>query len=351
MLNVKITAPPLEEISVGTDNEIASFTYSCASAAAPGSSTALSFSSILGTPDVQTDISVVSGGNSLSRIPSTVSGSVSVATPPVSGLSCVLSDPCLCDFSLSWVNGMTYDSIEVLDGTGAVIQTLGGTATTALVSISGTTTGGPASDNLSVRGITNSIVSAESSCAATCPVVNNPTAPSGVNCVVDQSNGDTSVSWTNSSSYSDIEVRLDGALVATLAGSATSTNVTIGGPGDYTISIAGSNVCGSLSSTGSCVATRDNFFVRNDPNADGTENIADPVQILDFLFGGGTLTCNDAGDVNDDGTLNIADVVYSLNVIFGISVGGSVPVTPAPAGACGGDPTADALDCASYAGC
>ena len=345
------TSAPLDEIPIGSGNEIALFTYSCSSAAAPGTSTNLTFSDILGTPDVQTVISVVSGGTSISRIPTKVGGAVNVATPPVSGLTCVLADPCLCDFSLSWTNGMTYDSIEILNGSGAVIQTLAGNATTALVSISGTTTGGPASDNLSVRGITNAVVSASTSCTASCPVVNTPNAPANLGCQVNQANGDTAVSWTNTSAYSSIEVRLDGTLVATLGGSATSTTVTIGGPGDYNISVAGTNVCGSLSTAGSCTATRDNFFIRNDVNQDGTENIADPVQLLDFLFGGGSISCLDAGDVNDDGTNNIADVVYSLNVIFGIAVGGSVPVTPAPAGACGGDPTADALNCASFNGC
>lgn len=345
------TSAPLDEIPIGSGNEIALFSYSCSSAAAPGSATSLTFSDILGTPDVQTVISVVSGGTSISRIPTKVGGSVTVATPPVTGLTCVLADPCLCDFSLSWTNGMTYDSIEILDGTGAVIQTLAGNATTALVSISGTTTGGPASDDLSVRGITNAVVSAVTSCTANCPVVNNPSAPANLGCQVNQANGDTSVSWTNTSAYSSIEVRLDGTLVATLGGSATSTTVTIGGPGSYTISVAGTNVCGSLSNAGSCTAVRDNFFIRNDVNQDGTENIADPVQLLDFLFGGGSIACLDAGDVNDDGTNNIADVVYSLNVIFGISVGGSVPVTPGPNGACGGDPTADSLNCASFNGC
>ena len=342
---------PLDEIPVGTGNEIAVFTYSCAASATPGTSTNLTFSDILGTPDVQTVISIVSGGNSISRIPSKVGGAVSVATPPVSGLTCVLADPCLCDFSLSWTNGMVYDSIEILNGSGTVIETLSGAATTALVSISGTTTGGPVSDNLAVRGIANSVVSTETSCTATCPVVNNPSAPSAVDCSVNQASGVTTVSWTNNSAYSSVSVSVDGVLVETLGGTSTSTSVTIGGPGDYTISIAGTNECGSLSTSGTCVATRDNFFIRNDVNQDGTENIADPVQLLDFLFGGGSISCQDAADVNDDGTNNIADVVYSLNVIFGISVGGSVPVTPAPLGACGGDPTADGLNCVSFNGC
>ncbi|HCW44682.1 MAG: hypothetical protein H8E43_11540 [Planctomycetia bacterium] len=345
------TGSPLDEIAVGTNNEIVLLSYSCSGAAAPGSTTSLVFSDTLGTPNVQTVISVVAGGTSISRIPTKVGGSVSVDTPPVTGLSCLLSDPCLCDFSLSWSNAMTYDSIEITNGSGAVIQTLAGTATTAVVSISGTTTGGLASDNLSVRGISNAVTSANANCTATCPVVDLPTAPAGVSCSVNQSNGETTVSWTNSSTYAAIEVRLDGALVGTLGGGATSTTVTIGGPGSYSVSVSGSNVCGALSSAGSCTAVRDNFFVRNDLNQDGTQNIADPVQLLDFLFGGGSVGCLDSADVNDDGTNNIADVVYSLNVIFGISVGGTVPVVPAPASACGGDPTADGLDCASFNGC
>ena len=169
--------------------------------------------------------------------------------------------------------------------------------------------------------------------------------------MVDQVTGNTSVSWTNPDPVSSVEVTLDGVVVGTLGAGATSTTVTIGGPGSYNICVSGSNVCGDFSADGCCTAVRDNFFIRNDMNQDGSENIGDPVGALNYLFGGGTMACLDAADVNDDGAVDLSDVVYSLNAIFGIPVGGSVPVVPSPNGVCGPDPTSDSVSCVSFNGC
>ncbi|MEE2857485.1 MAG: hypothetical protein VX949_08845, partial [Planctomycetota bacterium] len=88
-------------------------------------------------------------------------------------------------------------------------------------------------------------------------------------------------------------------------------------------------------------------FLRGDFNSDGGRNIADCVSLLAGLFTGGPILCQDAGDANDDGSLNVADPVYQLAWLFS---GG--PALPAPDGpGCGSDPTADALDCASYDAC
>ncbi|MEM7262756.1 MAG: dockerin type I repeat-containing protein, partial [Planctomycetota bacterium] len=79
-------------------------------------------------------------------------------------------------------------------------------------------------------------------------------------------------------------------------------------------------------------------FIRPDCNGDGGLDIADAIALLNFLFGGGTITCEDACDANDDGALNIGDAITILNALF---AGGGVP---APTD-CGPDPTDDALGC------
>ncbi|MGE4602109.1 MAG: hypothetical protein AAEJ65_04320, partial [Planctomycetota bacterium] len=123
---------PLDEIPVGSGNEIALFNYDCAPAAEPGSVETLDFSDALGSPPVATIISIVSGTTSVSRIPIKVSGSVSVANPAPTGLTCAISDPCGGNGSpaiglgeLSWTNGGPYDSIEVLANS-SVVETLAG---------------------------------------------------------------------------------------------------------------------------------------------------------------------------------------------------------------------------------
>lgn len=88
-------------------------------------------------------------------------------------------------------------------------------------------------------------------------------------------------------------------------------------------------------------------FVRGDANGDMMVDISDPVQVLNYLFVGGSLDCLDSADANDDSTVDISDSVATLNYLF---VGG--PEFPPPFPNCGPDPTADTLDCTSPpAGC
>ncbi len=88
-------------------------------------------------------------------------------------------------------------------------------------------------------------------------------------------------------------------------------------------------------------------FVRGDAQADSVLNIADAITVLDYLFGGGPpLQCADAGDTNDDGRLDLSDAVALLRHLFGHAG----PLRP-PSGACGLDPTDDAVDCLLYAPC
>ena len=80
-------------------------------------------------------------------------------------------------------------------------------------------------------------------------------------------------------------------------------------------------------------------FVRGDPNADGLIDIADPVALLGFLFGGGDLDCASSGDVNDDELLDVADPIALLGALFS-----GAPAPPAPS-SCAADPTAGGLCC------
>jgi hypothetical protein len=65
------------------------------------------------------------------------------------------------------------------------------------------------------------------------------------------------------------------------------------------------------------------------------------------LFAAGPApTCLDTADTNDDGTIDVADAITVLSHLFAGS--GDLPD---PFGECGIDPTADELDCSSFAPC
>jgi len=87
-------------------------------------------------------------------------------------------------------------------------------------------------------------------------------------------------------------------------------------------------------------------FVRGDSNADGSLNVADPVQTLVVLFQGAAPICLVAHDSNDDESVNIGDIIFSLNYIFS---SGQQPA--APFVACGEDPTDGNLNCESHSLC
>jgi hypothetical protein len=87
-------------------------------------------------------------------------------------------------------------------------------------------------------------------------------------------------------------------------------------------------------------------FIRGDADQDGALGLGDPVSIIGVLFlGAGDLQCRDAADADDSGRLDVSDPIALLAFLF---LGSAAP--PAPYPACGADPTADALDCASAGG-
>ena len=83
------------------------------------------------------------------------------------------------------------------------------------------------------------------------------------------------------------------------------------------------------------------FFVRGDTNVDGAVDISDAVASLQFLFSGGTISCEDATDANDDGALDIADPVAVLGRLFI----GAAPLPLPGDNSFGPDPTVDSLMC------
>lgn len=99
------------------------------------------------------------------------------------------------------------------------------------------------------------------------------------------------------------------------------------------------------------VLAADPLLRRGDCNADSADNIADAIFLLSVLFppGGGApaVACEDSCDANDDGVLNIADAISVLGALFGTP---PLPLPP-PTGACGTDPTPDAIPCVALPPC
>ncbi len=91
----------------------------------------------------------------------------------------------------------------------------------------------------------------------------------------------------------------------------------------------------------------DTLFVRGEVNQDGGLDIGDAINILAYLFSGGsTPGCMSAADTNDSGDVDIADAIMLLSHLFA----NTGPLAP-PFTSCGADPTPDGLNCDSYSPC
>jgi len=84
------------------------------------------------------------------------------------------------------------------------------------------------------------------------------------------------------------------------------------------------------------------LFVRGDANRDGEIDLGDAVAILNHLFRGSPMSCEDAGDFDDSGVLDLTDSVGVLNYLF---KPGEKPAPSPPFPGEGNDPTADELTC------
>jgi len=80
---------------------------------------------------------------------------------------------------------------------------------------------------------------------------------------------------------------------------------------------------------------------------DGRVTMVDGLMILGYYYGDTGLDCMDAGDVDDNGTVTMGDGLRALGYYYGDP--GTDPEPPFPN--CGGDPTADGLDCATHTYC
>ncbi len=88
-------------------------------------------------------------------------------------------------------------------------------------------------------------------------------------------------------------------------------------------------------------------FRRGDASADGSMDLVDAIFLIFRLFEGGSAPpCRKSADADDDGALVVPDVLFILRFLF---LGGKEP--GAPFHSCGGDPSADGLDCESFPPC
>lgn len=85
-------------------------------------------------------------------------------------------------------------------------------------------------------------------------------------------------------------------------------------------------------------------FQRGDVNRDGTVNLADMINIIDFLFNNGaTPLCLEAANTNDDASIDISDVIWGLTYLFN---SGLPPFQPFFA--CGVDTTLPTQGCIDF---
>jgi hypothetical protein len=87
-----------------------------------------------------------------------------------------------------------------------------------------------------------------------------------------------------------------------------------------------------------------NSFIRGDVNSDGKMDIADPINVVNYLFRQGPApACADSADANDDANIDVTDVMLMINHQFRA---GAAPAAPFPG--CGKDgdlEDADGLGC------
>lgn len=108
------TAAPIEDLAPGANQVIASFSYLLIGA--PGQSTSVDFTAMLGAPLLDVVVSVAG----VSLTPAQNSGLLQIETPPVENLACVVTEPQACTATLTWSNPVAYDQLTVLvDGVAA----------------------------------------------------------------------------------------------------------------------------------------------------------------------------------------------------------------------------------------
>ena len=139
------------------------------------------------------------------------------------------------------------------------------------------------------------------------------------------------------------------ALAGSAPGSSQTTTLTpvagLGPNGVTLVMVVGGQSVSMQSQSGVVTLVATGGFDRGDCNDDGNYDIADAITLLDALFLGGDVNCDDACDGNDDELKDIADSVYILSSLF---IGGPMPPGN---GTCAPDPTDGALGCNVFNSC
>jgi hypothetical protein len=295
-------------------------------------------------------LSVLAGGSRSDLSAECVVTVPSLPPDPVD-LSCSIENGTA---TLAWTLAAVYDSIEVRrkgpgDAAPAVIATLPGDAERFLdPGISR-----PGAYLYEVAGKLGAL-EALASCTTVLPVPPDvdPANCSSIEGLLDGS--DVRISWVNGDDYDSIVVvRIRIAPLPTetrmvsLRGDQTSFLDRAVPDGEYDYAIVGVIGTGS-SAAASCRVDIDRpRFIRSEVNGDGSQDIADPIYLLNYMFlGGPEPQCLEAADGNDDGEVDIADVLMVLQYQF---YGGRMIPPPFPA--CGQDPTWDGIGCRSFPDC
>lgn len=320
----------VNQLAPGTGYHIYTANYTLVGA--NGTSATLDFCDTLATPAVETLV-VLQGGSS--AVPVTVSGTITIGSPPVGNYSLVASDEVGAPGTSATVE-ITMDNPEAAEGFSFGL--LHDNAVAQLTAInegaaSAATNGGSGADfffgNIA------------------------PALPAGAS-----GGGFVGAVISLSPPFDAIPLGTDQVIatfVYSLGGaSGTMTDVVfsdqVGNPPVATvISVNGgaevpATTDGSIEVVGIAVPN----FIRGDANDDGELNVSDVVFLAKWLFGvGPTGTCDSAGDVNDNGVLDaIADPMFLLTYLFQ-----SGPAPAAPGLVCGPDGTPDSLTCGPVASC
>ncbi|MFN0060257.1 MAG: dockerin type I domain-containing protein [Planctomycetota bacterium] len=203
-----------------------------------------------GTATTYTDTTAPAGMNNYQVIgdaPAGVSApaatcSASVPCDAVTGLACTLVG---LNAQLTWALGDTYSLQIRVVRDGALIATLGGTAT------SYTDVGVPAGPhNYQVIGECGAGLAAP---AATCSISAPCDAVAGLVCSLAGSS--VQLNWGTGDSYAQILVRRDGATIATLAGGATSYTDSAASAGSHSYEVIGDCTISLAAPAATCVIT------------------------------------------------------------------------------------------------
>ncbi len=140
-----------------------------------------------------------------------------------------------------------------------------------------------------------------------------------------------------------------GALSGSTPGSSVVTTLTptegLGPSGVTLVMVVDGQSVIMSGQSGSVTLTATGGFDRGDCNDDSGFNIGDPITLLDALFLGGSVNCDNACDANDDENKDIADGVYMLSALF---INGPMPPD---SGICVPDPTPGTLSCLIFNSC